>query len=180
MTEERFTFFWSGPFSQWHPSNFTVDGERYATAEQYMMAEKARLFRDEDVRQQIMATADPRDQKALGRKVRFFDADRWNAVARAIVYRGNRAKFTTHRDLLTVLLDTEGTTIVEASPLDTIWGIGLAADSPDAHDRTKWRGTNWLGEVLTRLRDTLIEEQRGGGIPELIERAARKTKDGPR
>ncbi len=174
---ERFTFFWSGPFSQWHPSNFTIEGERYATAEQYMMAEKARLFRDEDIRLRIMATADPRDQKALGRKVRYFDADRWNAVARDVVYRGNRAKFTTHRDLMTILFNTEGTTIVEASPLDTIWGIGLGADSPDAQDRATWRGTNWLGEVLTRLRDTLLEEHRAGGIPELVERTARKTKD---
>jgi ribA/ribD-fused uncharacterized protein len=177
VTQERFTFFWSGPFSQWHPSTFTIDGTLYVTAEQYMMAEKARLFRDEEIRQRILATTNPRDQKALGRKVRFFDADRWNESARDIVYRGNRAKFTTHRDLLAVLFDTEGTTIVEASPLDTIWGIGLAADSPDAHDRTRWRGTNWLGEVLTQLRDTLLEEQRAGGIPELVERAARKTKD---
>ena len=176
MTEERFTFFWSGPFSQWHPSRFTIDDAIYVTAEQYMMAEKARLFRDEDIRQHILATTDPREQKALGRKVRFFDANRWNAVARDVVYRGNRAKFTTHRDLLTVLLATAGTTIVEASPLDTIWGIGLAADSPDARDRSTWQGTNWLGEVLTRLRDTLIEEEKAGGIPELIDRAARKTK----
>jgi len=177
VSEERFTFFWSGPFSQWHPSTFTIDDTIYVTAEQYMMAEKARLFRDEEIRQRILATTNPRDQKALGRKVRFFDADRWNESARDIVYRGNRAKFTTHRDLLAVLLDTEGTTIVEASPLDTIWGIGLAADSPDARDRTKWRGTNWLGEVLTQLRDALLEEQKAGGIPELVERAARKTKD---
>jgi len=180
VTEERFTFFWSGPFSQWHPSRFTIDGTIYVTAEQYMMAEKARLFRDEEIRERILAATDPRDQKALGRKVRFFDADRWNEVARDIVYRGSRAKFTTHRDLLTILLETEGTTIVEASPLDTIWGIGLAADSPDASDRTKWQGTNWLGEVLTQLRDNLLEEQRAGGIPELVERMGRKMKDGAR
>ena len=180
MTEERFTFFWSGPFSQWHPSKFSVDDVIYVTAEQYMMAEKARLFRDEEIRERIMTTADPRKQKALGRKVRGFDPDRWNGAAREIVYRGNRAKFTTHRDLLAVLLETEGTTIVEASPLDTIWGIGLAADSPDARDRTRWRGTNWLGEVLTRLRDALIAEQKAGGIAELVDRAARKTKDGGR
>ena len=176
MSGERFTFFWSGPFSQWHRSRFTLDGEIYETAEQYMMAEKARLFGDDDICRRIMAAADPRDQKALGRKVRDFDADRWNAAARDIVYRGNRAKFTTHRDLLAALFETEGTTLVEASPLDTIWGIGLAADNPDARDRTKWRGTNWLGEVLTRLRDTLLAEQAAGGISELVERAARKAR----
>jgi len=174
---ERFTFFWSGPFSQWHKSPFTLDGMIYNTAEQYMMAEKARLFGDEEMCARIVAASDPRDQKALGRRVRGFDEMRWNAAAREIVYRGNRAKFTTHRDLLAALFETSDTTLVEASPLDTIWGIGLAADDPDAADREKWRGTNWLGEVLTRLRDALAAEQAAGGIPEIVERATRKSKD---
>src|SRR5690349_8988998 len=99
-----------------------------------------------------------------------------DAVAREIVFRGNRAKFTTHRDLLALLLETHGSTLVEASPLDTIWGIGLAADDPSASDRSAWRGTNWLGEVLTRLRETLLAEQNAGGISELIERTVRKSR----
>ena len=173
---ERFTFFWSGPFSQWHRSPFTLDGQIYVTAEQYMMAEKARLFSDSEALQRILATSEPRQQKALGRRVRGFEADRWQAVARNIVFRGNRAKFTTHRDLLALLLETDGTTLVEASPFDMIWGIGLAVDDPAAGDRSAWRGMNWLGETLTRLRDTLQAEQRAGGIPELVDRAARKAK----
>lgn len=173
---ERFTFFWSGPFSQWHHSPFTLAGQIYVTAEQYMMAEKARLFADAGALDRILATAEPREQKALGRRVRGFEAGRWQAVARDIVFRGNRAKFTTHRDLLAFLFETEGTTLVEASPFDTIWGIGLAADDPLAGERSAWRGTNWLGETLTRLRETLLAEQRAGGISELVERAARKAK----
>ena len=176
MSSERFTFFWSGPFSQWHRSPFTLDGQVYVTAEQYMMAEKARMFGDNESLERILATGDPREQKALGRRVRSFDSALWDAAARDIVYRGNRAKFTTHRDLLTLLFDTQGTTLVEASPLDTIWGIGLAADSPAALDRASWQGRNWLGEVLTRLRDDLLAEHRAGGIPEVIARAERKAK----
>ncbi len=176
MTSERFTFFWNGPFSQWQHSPFQLDGIVYATAEQYMMAGKARLFEDAAALARILATDDPREQKALGRRVQGFDAARWNAVARDIVFTGNRAKFTTHRDLLQLLLETEGTTLVEASPLDTIWGIGLAADNPAAQDRASWQGSNWLGEVLTRLRDTLLAEQAGEGIPEIVARAARKAK----
>jgi ribA/ribD-fused uncharacterized protein len=173
---ERFTFFRSGPFSQWHPSPFMLEGVLYNTAEQYMMAEKARLFGDEAIHARILAAEHPRDQKALGRRVSGFDLERWNASSKAIVFRGNRAKFTTHRDLLTELLATAGTTLVEASPLDAIWGIGLAADNPDAGDRTKWRGTNWLGEVLTDLREVLLAEQESGGIPELVERAKKKAR----
>lgn len=176
MSDERFTFFWSGPFSQWHRSPFQIDGTLYVTAEQYMMAGKARLFGDDDALARILATDEPREQKALGRRVRGFEEARWNAAARDIVFTGNRAKFTTHRDLLQLLLETEGTMLVEASPLDTVWGIGMAADNPAARDRASWQGANWLGEVLTRLRDTLLAEQANGGIPEIEARAQRKAK----
>ena len=162
MGAERFTFFWSGPFSQWFKSSFTLEGQRYVTAEQYMMAEKARLFGDVEIRDAILATDNARKQKALGREVRGFEPARWNAAARDIVYRGNRAKFLANPKLLEQLLGTTGTTIVEASPDDRIWGIGLAEDDPAASDRSNWQGTNWLGEVLTRLRDDLITEREGG------------------
>ncbi|WP_427965751.1 NADAR family protein [Altererythrobacter sp.] len=176
MSEEEFTFFWSGPFSQWHNSPFTIDGQYYNTAEQYMMAEKARVFGDEQTRAQILEARDPGTQKALGRRVRGFSQDEWDSVACEIVYRGNRAKFTTHRDLLQLLLDTEGTTLAEASPVDTIWGIGLAADAADARNPNKWLGQNLLGKTLQRLRDDLLNEVRSGGIPELVERAKKKAK----
>ena len=161
MAPEKFTFFWSGPFSQWFKSAFTLEGQRYVTAEQYMMAEKARLFGDIEIRDAILATDNARKQKALGREVRGFDAVRWNAAARDIVYRGNRAKFLANPELLRQLLATAGTTIVEASPDDRIWGIGLAENDPAAGDRSTWEGTNWLGDVLTRLREDLIAQQIG-------------------
>ncbi|MEM8918335.1 MAG: NADAR family protein [Pseudomonadota bacterium] len=176
MKNERFTFFWSGPFSQWFHSPFTMGGQYYNTAEQYMMAEKAKLFDDHETREKILEAREPGEQKALGRRVVGFDQDLWDLSARDIVYLGNRAKFTTHRDLLGMLFDTEGTSLAEASPLDTIWGIGLAADAEDATDRSKWLGKNWLGETLQRLRDDLLTEQRSGGIPEILERAKRKAK----
>jgi len=171
---ERFTFFWDGPFSQWYKAPFQLDGYFYNTAEQYMMAEKARLFGDHATLEAILKAREPAEQKRLGWLVRGFDPERWNGAARGIVYRGNRAKFTTHTDLLQLLLETDGTSLAEASPHDTIWGIGLAADERDATDRSKWRGTNWLGETLQKLRDDLLMELNSGGIPELLERAARK------
>ena len=176
MTAERFTFFWSGPFSQWYKAPFTVDGQYYNTAEQFMMAGKARLFSDESALEKILEASDPGVQKAWGRKVKGFDQQRWEAARIEIVYRGNRAKFTTHRDLLQMLFDTEGTSLAEASPVDTIWGIGLAADAEDAKDRSKWLGQNLLGETLQKLRDNLLQEHRNGGIPELLNRARRKAK----
>lgn len=155
---EKFTFFWNGPFSQWEPAEFTIDGTVYNCAEQYMMAEKARLFEDYDTLECIMESEDPREQKSLGRKVRGFNAERWHSFAKEVVYEGNYAKFTQNKDLLEKLLATKGTTLVEASPYDCIWVIGLRATDKKAKDRSQWRGTNWLGEILTGLREDLISE----------------------
>jgi len=152
---EKFTFFWSGPFSQWHPSPFQIDGVYYNCAEQWMMIEKARLFGDKETERKIMSAVMPRDQKEYGRQVRGFDKAKWDAAAREIVFRGSYAKYTQNEDLKRELLATEGTTLVEASPEDCIWGIGLRKDDPRAKNRATWRGTNWLGETLTKVREAI-------------------------
>ncbi len=153
---EQFTFFWNGPFSQWHPSSFVVNDITFKCAEQYMMYEKGMLFEDYDIAVKILETDDPRKQKSLGRTVSNFDPNQWNEVARDIVFQGNIHKFTQNDDLQEILLQTEGTTLVEASPYDKIWGIGLKESDPRALNRETWRGTNWLGEVLTEVRDFLL------------------------
>jgi ribA/ribD-fused uncharacterized protein len=150
-----FVFFWSGWPSQWHPADFTVDDVEYTCAEQYMMAEKARLFGDEETRRMILSTASPREHKALGRRVRGFDEARWEAACRDVVYRGNLAKFSQSPELHNLLVETGEKILAEASPTDVIWGIGLAADDPRALDRKAWRGKNWLGEALMRVRTEL-------------------------
>jgi len=155
---EKFTFFWQteSPFSQWHPARFVVDGVSFNCAEQYMMYGKAMLFGDEEVAQKILRASSPIQQKKLGRNVKNFDQGAWEANCKRIVYEGNYAKFAQNEDLLHKLLQTAGTTLVEASPVDPIWGIGLAEDDPSALDRKQWRGKNWLGEVLTGIREDLL------------------------
>ena len=155
---EKFTFFWNGPFSQWEKCKFQIDGIVYNCAEQYMMASKAKLFKDEDTLARILEADNAREQKKLGRSVKNFHSDRWNSIAKEVVYEGNYAKFTQNPGLLEKLLATEGTTLVEASPHDCIWGIGMKETDVGITDRNNWRGTNWLGEVLTGLREDLIDE----------------------
>lgn len=159
--EEKFTFFYrtASEFSQWHPCEFEIDGHQFNCAEQWMMYGKATLFGDGEIAQQILKTSHPRDQKKLGRKVKDFDVTTWQANAKEIVYQGNYAKFTQNDKLKEVLLATAGTTLVEASPTDKIWGIGLAENDARAHSRETWQGTNWLGEVLTQLREDLLKEE---------------------
>lgn len=149
--------FWQPPgvFGQWTPSPFTVDGVAYTCAEQFMMAEKARLFGDEATRAKILAAADPRDHKALGRQVANFVSEIWDSECLGIVVRGNLAKFGQNPDMRAALLATGDKLLVEASPLDKIWGVGLRADDPRIHDPARWRGKNLLGEALMRVRSEL-------------------------
>lgn len=162
LTEnEEFTFFWAGPFSQWHKCSFTVKGIQYNCTEQFMMAQKALLFGDQDTYHKIMLEKDPRKQKRLGRQIISFDKAVWDENRFTIVLMGNIAKFSQNPDLKQILMDTELTTLVEASPLDDIWGIGLGEETkdgdpvPEVYDRTQWKGINLLGQVLTQVREML-------------------------
>lgn len=155
---EKFTFFWrtQSPFSQWHPARFVIDGVEFNCAEQYMMYGKAKLFADEEMALKILKSKTPIQQKALGRKVKHFDEKIWEGNCRKIVYEGNYAKFTQNEELKRILIGTKGTTLVEASPTDRIWGVGLSEEDPRIQDRKRWRGKNWLGEILTQVREDLV------------------------
>jgi len=157
--DEEFCLFWGGTFSQWAKYDMDIDGVKYNCCEQYMMAEKARLFDDQEMLEKIMSLKDPREQKKCGRKVKGFDREKWEAIARDVVYKANYAKFTQNENCLHTLKEQEGKTIVEASPYDKIWGIGLSKDDPRAKDKSQWEGTNWLGEAIMQVRDKLIEEK---------------------
>ncbi|RYD94393.1 MAG: NADAR family protein, partial [Sphingobacteriales bacterium] len=128
---------------------------RYPTAEHWMMAEKARLFGDTDICNEILAAAKPNEAKALGRKVRNFDSARWDEHCYEIVVEGNYHKFGQSPEARAYLLETGDKIIVEASPVDAIWGSGHAQDSPEAKDPRKWRGQNLLGFALMEARDRL-------------------------
>jgi ribA/ribD-fused uncharacterized protein len=142
-----------GCFSQWWPAGFEVDGVTYPTAEHWMMAEKARLFGDDEGLAAVLAAPGPGAAKAAGRTVRGFDEARWRARRYDIVVAGTRAKFEQHPDLARILTGTGEAVIAEASPSDRIWGIGLPADHVDAGNPARWRGLNLLGFALMEVRD---------------------------
>jgi ribA/ribD-fused uncharacterized protein len=142
-------------FSQWWLSVFTVEGIEYRTAEHWMMAEKARLFKDADMLMEILKTEKPAAAKAFGREIKDFDPSVWDAQKREIVVQGNVHKFSQNPALKDFLLKTGDKIIIEASPVDHIWGIGLAADNPLALNPETWRGQNLLGFALMEVRDLL-------------------------
>lgn len=154
-SDGKYHFYWSGPFSQWQHSEFTLDGCQFVTAEQAMMHAKALLFDDPEIAAQILETADPGRQKALGRRVRGFDNTLWDEKKYGIVYRINLEKFRQNKGLRRKLFQTGERRLVEASPVDTIWGIGLEASVANATPEADWPGQNLLGQILTQVREDL-------------------------
>lgn len=160
-----FVHFWShepraahpGPWvlSQWWEAPFEVDGVRYATAEAFLMAGKARTFGDEDALAEILAATHPGVAKDAGRRVTPYDDAVWAGVRYDVAVRGNLTKFSSRDDLRAYLLSTAPKVLVEASPVDPVWGIGLAANDPAAERPSEWRGTNLLGFALMDVRERL-------------------------
>lgn len=144
--------------SQWFPASFVIDDVTYPTAEHFMMAEKARLFGDMTTLAQILEAPQPGAAKALGRQVQGFDDAVWAQQRFDIVVRGNRAKFDQNEVLQSYLLSTSEKILVEASPTDTIWGIGLAETDRRVYDPRQWRGSNLLGFALMKVWAELQEE----------------------
>lgn len=141
--------------SQWYEAPFVVDDVEYQTAEHYMMAAKARLFRDRRAEAGILSAASPGEAKAIGRSVRGFVGATWEAVRFEVVVDGNVAKFGQNEALRTFLLGTAKRVLAEASPADLVWGIGLDANDPRSIRPTEWPGLNLLGFALMEARQRL-------------------------
>ena len=168
-TTFKFVFFWGHTgsashvgtfvFSQWwQPATFTLEGITYVSAEHYMMAEKARLFGDDAVREQAIAAKSPGAAKALGRTVANFDQATWEQHRFDIVVNGSIGKFGQNEPLKTYLLETGNKVLVEASPRDCIWGVGLGKNNEKITDPRTWRGQNLLGFALMKARAVLRDQ----------------------
>ncbi|RNA61045.1 NADAR family protein [Chryseobacterium nematophagum] len=162
----QFLYFWGHTvknevtkscFSQWFPCPFIEEGITYKTAEHYMMAKKAKLFEDNQTLQDILKSDSPNQAKSLGRKVENFDFSIWDEHKYEIVKEGNLLKFSQNEALKEFLLSTNDTILVEASPYDTIWGIGMLESDKRAVNPTLWNGENLLGFALMEVRDLLKE-----------------------
>lgn len=144
--------------SQWYPARFEVSGTGYPTAEHWMMAEKARLFGDAEILGKIIEASGPAEAKKLGRKVRNYDDRAWADQRFKSVVEGNVAKFAQNPDLKSFLLSTGSSVLVEASPHDRIWGIGMRKSDDGARNPLVWKGKNLLGFALMEVRDGLLTE----------------------
>ena len=162
MEKHEFFYRTQSPFSQWHPCEFVgdyiEDGKWgrckliFTSAEQYMMYRKAQIFRDNLIVERVMRTSDPKEIKAMGREVRNFNPDVWDVVKFDVVVLGNLYKFSQNHDLGKKLLETGSKILVEASPYDKVWGIGLDEEIAKKTPPQDWPGQNLLGKALMRAR----------------------------
>jgi ribA/ribD-fused uncharacterized protein len=155
----KYVFFHGGFLSQWHRAPMEIDGVKYSSCEQYMMYQKGLLFLDYEVSDLILQTSDSKRQKQLGRLVNNFNKETWDKANFQIVYRGNLEKFTQNESLRKQLLSFENKILVEASPYDKIWGIGIGEESDIIYDPIMWRGQNLLGWALTLVKHELLNQK---------------------
>lgn len=158
---KNYVFFWStgSPFSNWHPAKYTYKGIEFNCSEQGVMWSKAKLFGDDDIAEKILNCHSDQQKKMkdLGRKVKNFKDNMWHKNKVKIYTEHCYEKFTQNNELQEKLLSTYPKKLVEASPNDLIWGIGLHESQAKTIDPTKWPGKNLLGQILTNIRDTIYE-----------------------
>ena len=171
---EKYIFFWDHEekegeatkkcLSQWYDCQFESEGKKYYTSEQYMMAQKALLFKDQETYDKIMNSKIPKEIKELGRQVKNFSSEIWNKKKFEIVTNGNIAKFSQNEKLKNFLLNTKNKILVEASPYDNIWGIGMSEDDNDILDEKKWKGQNLMGKAIMKAREFIKKQN----LPKVI------------
>jgi len=162
--DNKYVLFYRGPFSNFYKAPFKAvcdydnHGEEllFQTNEQWMMYNKARLFKDEKCANVILKLESPVACKLWGRKVKGFDQNEWDKACEDIVTKGLICKFQQNPDLKTLLLSTGTKTLAEANPNSYIWGIGISIANARTVDPNLWKGQNKLGKCLMRARDFLL------------------------
>lgn len=154
IVKDKYGFFFSNNciLSNFYDAKFIIDGIEFCSTEQYFMYMKAIHFNDQDIANKILQECKPFLIKKLGRRVQNFNAEQWNKVSWRHMFDGCYAKFQQNKHLSDILELTKGLTLVEASPWDRIWGVGMRINDPKITDSKNWKGKNQLGEILTMIR----------------------------
>jgi hypothetical protein len=154
-TTDTHVYFWHGEFSNWHKCQFRYKKLNFYNTEQAFMWEKAVCFGDMEAAALIMKTPDPAEAKRIGRTVKNFQDEKWAIVSFSVMAAVNFEKYNQHPYLRSKLFATGNKTLVEASPVDKIWGVGLHWKDDQILDENNWKGMNLLGRALMYVREQL-------------------------
>lgn len=146
-------------FSNHRQCVFTLDNIEWCCSEQYYMYWKAKSFPgNENAEWQIVNSRDPKEMKQIGSRLKNFDPELWDEKCREIMMRGCRAKFEENQEFRAELFRTAGMVLAETNPTDFRWGVAVRTDDPNCRDYIKWRGSNWLGFILTQIREDFMAD----------------------
>ena len=125
MDDQYLTFHgeWS-PFSNFHYSLFTIEGQVYHSAEQWILSQKALHFGDTPTANQILRANTPYECKHLGYQINNFDHNKWHTEGYDKCLAVIKEKFLQNPPLLNMLKSTLPRIIVKAT-LDRLWGTGV-------------------------------------------------------
>ena len=161
ITTDKFVLFWGDQdiYSNFYPAEFEMEGNHFYWSEQAFMWLKAVTFGADDIANELLAMTPekhtPLECKKLGSRIKNFDDIIWTAKSYDAMVTAVYKKFSQNPTLLKQLLDTNDRILVEASPYDKIWGIGMSETDKDAQDVSNWKGQNLLGKVLMDVRKEL-------------------------
>lgn len=160
---KNYIFFWGGSvLSNWADTplilpniNITVP-----TSEHYFMYLKAIYFNDVETAEEILKSKTPRDAKKLGRKVKNFSEELWRNERENAMLTALKLKFQQSSKFRKIIVAAKKSNLefAEASPHDSIWGIGMGEDHPNLLNTSLW-GLNLLGKCLNTIRDEAILEE---------------------
>jgi ribA/ribD-fused uncharacterized protein len=145
-------------FSNFHMVDIKEGDKVFKSSEHYYMYYKAIQFGDLQIAEKILDAKFPYKAKKLGAQVSNYDDRIWKKHREQVMENGLTLKFTQHQDLRNRLVATSPKILVEASPYDKVWGVGLSEDDPRINDPIKWKGKNLLGKVLMRVRDKIMNK----------------------
>lgn len=157
---DNYLFFYGGYLSNFYNAKFTIDNICYSCSEQYFMKKKQETFDkyNEELSNKILNETSPSKIKILGRKVKNYDENIWNELRYDIMKKGIYEKFKQNNDIKEKLLLTKDKILVEASPHDKIWGIGLDEHNAKIINPSNWKGLNLLGKALMEVRTELYKQ----------------------
>ena len=144
------------PFSNFHPSEFTIDGNKYHSAEQYIVHQKAIYFNDTATAATVLTASTPLGCKQAVRNVTNFDSRRWNNAAKDVCKPGIEAKFRQNPVLMNILISTGTKTLAEAS-FDNVFGTGVPLHSENCLKENRWERIGILGKILMEIRSSAVD-----------------------
>lgn len=153
-------YFWNSSLSNFHKMSIEIEGdkgEKFPTSEHLFMYYKALHFNDLDAAERITRVKPPAFAKDIGRAVRNYNDEEWDNVRYQYMVDTLRRKYANPSKERDFLVGTHPKILVEGSPYDKVWGVGIHYKDRRIVDVRNWEGDNLLGKALMEVRKEVLD-----------------------